>query len=77
MATTPVRDEAPVYSRAAAPPVAQATSGSHNAALMNVLKEEMFALESEKISGKLSPEEYAEQKDSLETVLKRALKRGA
>jgi hypothetical protein len=76
-AATPVREEAPVYSRASAVSVAQATPANHNAALLNALKEELFALESEKISGKLTPEEYAEQKSALETVLKRALKRGA
>jgi hypothetical protein len=53
----------PVYGSAAA----------KNAALMNVLKEELFALESEKISGTLSADEYAEVKAALETVLRRAL----
>jgi hypothetical protein len=46
-----------------------------NAALLNALKEELFALESEKIAGTLTAEEYAEAKAALETVLKRALKR--
>jgi hypothetical protein len=46
-----------------------------NAALLSALKEELFALESEKIAGTLKPEEYAEQKAALEIVLKRALKR--
>ena len=45
-----------------------------NAALLNALKEELFALESEKIAGTLPPDEYAEQKAALEIVLKRALK---
>jgi hypothetical protein len=45
-----------------------------NAALLDVLKEELFALESEKISGTIQPAEYAEVKAALETVLKRALK---
>jgi hypothetical protein len=40
-----------------------------------VLKEELFALESEKIAGTLSASEYAEQKAALETVLRRALKK--
>jgi hypothetical protein len=44
-------------------------------ALLNALKEELFALESEKIAGTLPPDEYAEQKAALETVLKRALKK--
>jgi hypothetical protein len=46
-----------------------------NATLLNVLKEELFALESEKIAGTLAPEEYAKVKAALETVLKWALKR--
>jgi len=43
--------------------------------LLDALKEEMFALESEKLSGTISPAEYAEVKVALETVLRRALKR--
>ena len=46
-----------------------------SAALLNALKEELFALESEKIAGTLAPAEYAELKAALETVLKRALNR--
>jgi hypothetical protein len=57
--------------------VAGASPAAKNAALLNALKEEMFALESEKISGTLAPAEYAEQKAALETVLRRALKRGS
>jgi hypothetical protein len=41
------------------------------------LKEELFALESEKLSGTLSAEEYAQIKPALEIVLKRALKRNS
>ena len=48
---------------------------SRSAALLNVLKEELFALESEKIAGTLAPEEYAKVKAALETILKYALKR--
>ena len=51
------------------------TPASHNQTLLNVLKEELFALESEKIAGTLSSSEYAEQKAALETVLRRALKK--
>jgi hypothetical protein len=47
--------------------------GARNSALLNVLKEELFALESDKLSGTIGAEEYAEQKAALETVLKRAL----
>jgi len=43
--------------------------------LLEALKEELFAIESEKIAGKLSATEYAELKAALETVLRRALGR--
>jgi hypothetical protein len=52
-----------------------ATSAGKNGALLAVLKDELFALESEKLSGTLGVVEYAEQKAALEVVLKRALKR--
>jgi hypothetical protein len=48
-------------------------AASSKSALLNALKEELFALESEKIAGTLSAADYAEQKAALETVLKRAL----
>jgi hypothetical protein len=51
-----------------------APAGGRNA-LLNALKEELFAIESEKIAGTLPADEYAEQKAALETVLKRALKK--
>ena len=51
------------------------TPAAKNAALLNALKEELFALESEKLSGTITAEEYAEIKPALEVVLKRALKR--
>jgi hypothetical protein len=43
--------------------------------LLNALKEELFALESEKINGTIAPEDYVQVKAALEIVLKRALKR--
>jgi len=52
-----------------------ATPAAKDSSLLNALKEELFALESEKLTGNLSPTEYAEVKAALETVLKRALKR--
>jgi len=54
---------------------APASPGAKNSALLNALKEELFALESERIAGTLPANEYAEQKAALETVLKRALKK--
>lgn len=57
----------------ALPYSAPATPAAKNAALLSALKDELFALESEKIAGTLAPHEYAEQKAALEIVLKRAL----
>jgi len=54
------------------PPVSAAAKST---ALLNALKEELFSLESEKISGTIAPEEYAKQKAALEIVLARALTR--
>ena len=55
----------------------QAAPAARNAALLNALKEELFALESEKIAGTLAPHEYDVTKAALETVLRRALKRNS
>ena len=55
-------------------PAATAPAGG-KAALLAILKEELFAIESERLSGTLPPEEYAEIKTGLEAVLKRALKK--
>jgi hypothetical protein len=70
---------APVAGVAAASAYAAhpATPAGRNGALLNALKEELFALESEKLSGTLSVAEYATQKAALETVLKRALTRSS
>jgi hypothetical protein len=66
------------HAGAAATPVysvsASTSAASKNGALLGVLKEELFSLESEKLTGAVSPAEYAETKAALETVLKRALK---
>lgn len=56
-------------------PPAFGSPAAKNAALLNALKEELFALESEKVSGAIGAEEYGTVKAALETVLKRALKR--
>ena len=45
-----------------------------NGALLSALKDELFALESDKLTGAVSPGEYTETKAALEIVLKRALK---
>jgi hypothetical protein len=54
---------------------APTTAAGKNTALLNAIKEEMFALESDKIAGTVSAEEYAQTKAALETVLRRALKK--
>lgn len=68
----------PVFAAARPAPSASAPSPSPSnakALLLNVLKEELFAIESEKLSGTLSPAEYAEVKTGLEALLKRTLAR--
>ena len=45
-------------------------------ALLAAMKEELFALETDKLQGRLSESEYVEQKAALEIVLRRALVRG-
>jgi 5-hydroxyisourate hydrolase-like protein (transthyretin family) len=52
-------------------------AGSHvpRSALLSALKDELFALETERLEGKLSEPEYVELKAAFETVLKRALAR--
>src|SRR5579883_2017742 len=63
------------------PEAAVATSSSPAPAmpvqgdLLATLKEELFALETERLEGKLTEYEYTEQKSALETVLRRALSR--
>jgi len=57
--------------------VSPTTPAGKNAALLNALKEELFALESEKLSGAITAAEYAEVKPAFEIVLKRALKRNS
>ncbi len=60
---------------ASAAPAATASPAARNGALLTALKDELFALESEKIAGTLDAKEYAEQKAALETVLRRALRK--
>jgi hypothetical protein len=44
--------------------------------LLAAMKEELFALETDKLQGRLSESEYLEQKAAFEIVLRRALLRG-
>ena len=49
---------------------------AHRSKLMEALKEELFALETERLEGRIAPEEYEKQKGALEIVLVRALQSG-
>ena len=65
---------------AAATPVPAATlpfntPATGQTALLAALKEELFALETDRLAGHLDEPAYAEQKAALEVVLRRALKR--
>jgi len=51
-----------------------APTTADNDSMLNIIKEELFSLERDKISGEISPAEYAETKAGLDAVLKRALK---
>jgi hypothetical protein len=59
----------------AAPAPLHTTPGAKNTALLSALKEELFSLESERLTGTVSAAEYSEVKGALEIVLKRALNR--
>jgi hypothetical protein len=60
-----------------APAVAGAVPGTGTDSLLAAMKDELFALETDKLQGRLSDSEYLEQKTALEVVLRRALARGA
>jgi hypothetical protein len=63
---------APTAAPLATPSATTAPADKQNV-LLNALKDELFSLESAKISGKISESEYAEAKAALEVVIKRAL----
>jgi len=48
---------------------------THSAQLLQALKEEMFALETDHLQQRISDEDYVAQKAALELVLRRALQR--
>ncbi len=52
-----------------------ASAPASSSALLAALKEELFAVESERLQGKLTEDDYAQLKGALETVLRRALMR--
>jgi hypothetical protein len=52
-----------------------APAATHSNSLLNMIKEEFFSLERERVSGEISQAEYTEARLGLEAVLKRALRR--
>jgi hypothetical protein len=58
-------------------PVAGQTADGQQAELLDVLKEELFGLETDRLQGRVSEADYLESKAAIEMVLRRALQRGA
>lgn len=54
-------------------PVARSQSREESGELLDAVKEELFALEQDKVSGRVSPEEYAQTRAGLQAVLRRQL----
>lgn len=55
--------------------MAAAATASRSTLLLDALKEELFQLESERLQGKISPEEYEKAKSALDSTLQRAIRR--
>jgi hypothetical protein len=73
-AAPPVGDATEPYAPASpAGPVLVTASGT--APLLQALKDELFELETDRLSGRLSDTQYAEQKAAFDVVLRRALTR--
>jgi hypothetical protein len=56
-------------------PAGEVAIASGPGLLLATLKEELFAVETDRLEGRLTDAEYSEQKAALEVVLKRALSR--
>ena len=77
---------APVVAVAAAPgaraagagslPAVTATGAGRQAQVLQVLKDEMFGLETDRLQGHISEADYAQSKAAIELILRRALARG-
>jgi hypothetical protein len=65
------------YVAASSVPVVASTAAGHQAQLMQVLKEELFSLETDRLQDRVSEADYADSKAAIELILKRALQRGA
>jgi hypothetical protein len=60
----------------AAPAVSGSGAATAGDSLLAAMKEELFALETDRMQGRLTETDYVEQKAALEVVLRRALMRG-
>lgn len=73
--TFAVPQPVPAWNRPAQ--AAGAHAGHDHDALLRALKEELFALETEKLKGQISEAEYAEARNAFELILRRTLARSA
>ena len=73
LSSTAERGTAPVSSRQVASAHGYSTPPVGNTTLLAILRDELFAIESEKVSGTITAEEYNEVKAGLEAVLRRRL----
>lgn len=63
--------------RGTSQPASQPRPAQGGPSLLDVMKEELFQLESDRLQGKISPEEYQSTKAALDKTLERAMKRKA
>jgi hypothetical protein len=56
---------------------APAPTASNSTGLLQTLKDELFTLETDRLEGRITEQQYAEVKSALETVLRHALQRNA
>lgn len=64
----------PQFQSAVAQPVQQPVTST--ASFLNALKDELFSIETDKLNGVMSDNEYAEAKFAIDVLLKRTLKKG-
>jgi hypothetical protein len=79
-AVTPAVAAAPVAAGPGATgfsPIVATTATGHKELLLGALKEELFALETDRLQGKIGEDEYLQQKAAVELILRRALQRSA
>jgi hypothetical protein len=73
--TTPAATLAASSTATGAAPSPATPVASGPGALLQALKDELFAIETDRLGGKLDDAQYAEQKTALEIILRRALAR--